>query len=67
VTTPEQLQAQAEAIARVRAARIERDRITIELRRAIVDALNVGAAVKDVAAAAELTRQRIHQIASETT
>lgn len=65
MVTPEQLAAQAEAVARVRAARLNRDRAAADLNAAILAALDVGAAVKDVAAAAELTRQRIFQIAQE--
>ena len=53
---------QAEAVAKVRAAREKRDRTTRELNQAIRDAYETGALVKDIAAAADLTRQRVHQI-----
>jgi hypothetical protein len=59
VSTPEELARQAAAVAEVRAARIQL------LRDKIIKALNLGASVKDVAAAAELSRQRIHQIINE--
>lgn len=68
MTTPEQLALQAAAVARVRAARIRRDRVTAEaaeeLRQAILDALDTGAQVNDIAAAAQVTRQWIYQIRS---
>ena len=67
--TPEELQRQADAVARVRAARVERDNITERanrrLRRAILDAIATGASVQDVAIAAELSRQRIYQMMHE--
>jgi hypothetical protein len=70
VSTPEQVAAQAAALAKVRADRIERDKAveTVEeldnrLRQSILAALEVGAATRDVALAAELSRQRISQIA----
>jgi hypothetical protein len=65
VSTPEELARQAAAVARVRAARAQRDQSTAALRAAIIDAVNVGAEIRDVALAAELTRQRIHQIVDE--
>jgi hypothetical protein len=57
--------AQAEAVARVRVARIGRARATQELRDAIIAAVDIGASVTDVAAAAEVSRQRCYQILSE--
>lgn len=69
MSTPEELARQAEAVARVRAARIQRDKAVAEgnarLRTEIVRAINTGASVRDVAVAAELSRQRIHQIINE--
>ena len=69
MSTPEELARQAAAVAEVRAARIQRDKAVKEgtklLRDKIIKALNLGASVKDVAAAAELSRQRIHQIINE--
>jgi hypothetical protein len=66
VPTPEELHRQAEALARVRAARVERDRVTADaaenLRRAIIDADRTGASVRDVAAAAGMSRQWVWQI-----
>lgn len=60
--TPEQAAQQAEALAKVRAARIRRDRANEQLNREIRAALNIGARPKDVAVAAELSRQRVSQI-----
>jgi hypothetical protein len=66
VTSPEELARQAELVARVRAARARRDlaveQTTAELHRAMRDAYDAGALVRDIAAAAGLTRQRVHQI-----
>jgi hypothetical protein len=66
MATPEELHRQAEAVARVRVARIERDRITghanRRLKRAVMDAIATGASVQDIAVAAELSRQRIYQM-----
>lgn len=54
---------QAEALARVRAARAQRDRVVEEaaerLRLAILDAYRAGAAINDIAAAAGMSRQWI--------
>lgn len=67
--TPEQLRRQAEAVSRVRAARIERDktteRVNKRLRRAILDAVSVGASVRNVAEAAEMSPQRVYQMIKE--
>jgi hypothetical protein len=70
VSTPEQIAAQAETLARVRALRVKRDdaattvaALDEQLRQAIMNALKQGAAPKDVAVAADLSRQRISQIA----
>jgi hypothetical protein len=69
VATPEELAAQAEAVARVRAARVQRDKAVKDsnqrLRAEIIRAVDVGASIRDVAKAAELTRQRVHQILNE--
>lgn len=69
VSTPDQVAAQAAALARVRADRIERDNaakhvaaIDERFRQSILAALATGAAPKDVAVAADLSRQRISQI-----
>jgi transposase-like protein len=67
--SPEDLRRQAEAVGRVRAARVQRDaatdRANKRLKRAILDALSLGASVRDVATAAELSRQRIYQMIHE--
>lgn len=65
VSTPEELTRQAEAVARVRVARINRGKATDELKREIVAAVDAGAAIKDIAKAADFTRQRIFQIVKE--
>ena len=70
VSTPEQIAAQAKALAQVRADRIKRDKaaetvgaLNDQLRQSILAALDLGAAPKDVAKAADLSHQRISQIA----
>jgi hypothetical protein len=69
VSTPEQLAAQAQAVAAVRAARVERDRVvtiaSATLRRAIMAALDTGASVRNVAVAAGVTPQRIYQLMAD--
>ena len=69
MTSPEGHAVQAQLLARVRAARVQRDESLEEntrlLHQAIRAALDAGTPVKDVAAAAGLTRQRIHQIARD--
>lgn len=69
MSTPEQLAAQAEAVARVRVARIKRDKAVAEtsdeLRREIIAAADIGASVRDIAVAAGLTRSRIYQLLNE--
>lgn len=65
MSTPEQIAAQAAALARVRADRIARDAANERLRASILAALAAGAAKKDIAVAAEVSRQRISQIAQE--
>lgn len=62
VSTPRELAAQADAVRRVHIARINRDNAIEELEQAIRTAYEKGCAVKDIAAAAEVTRQRIFQI-----
>ena len=62
MVTPEQAARQAEALAKVRAARIRRDRANEQLNQEIRAALDTGARPKDVAVAAELSRQRVSQI-----
>lgn len=66
VTSPEGLARQAELVSRVRAARAHRDRaIQIaneQLIVAIKDAIDSGALVKDVAAAAGFTRQHVSEL-----
>jgi DNA-directed RNA polymerase specialized sigma subunit len=69
VSTPEQIAAQAAALAEVRANRIERDKaaehvaaLNERLRQSILAALDIGAAPKDIAAAADVSHQRISQI-----
>lgn len=63
MTTPEQLRRQAEAVARVRAVRVQKEKAidvhTRKLRQAIVAAAKVDAAVPDIALAADLTGSRI--------
>jgi len=49
-------------LTRVRAICTRRDAITQERDDAIREALAAGLAVRDIAAAANLSRQRIHQI-----
>jgi len=70
VSTPEQIAAQAAALARVRAHRIERDKATEHvaalderLKQDILAAIATGAARKDIASAANVSPQRISQIA----
>lgn len=64
--TPEQLRLQAEAVAKVRAARVQRDRAvehaTQQFKTAILAAVSSGAAVRDIAIAADMSPQRIYQI-----
>lgn len=69
MSTPEQVAAQARALARVRADRMKRDAAAEsvaaadeQLRQSILNALDVGAAEKDIAIAAGVSRQRINQI-----
>jgi len=62
VVTPEEHLKQAELLTRVRAIRTRRDAITQERDDAIREALAANVPVRDVAAAANLTRQRIDQI-----
>lgn len=61
MVTPDALAAQAQAVAKVKAARLQQDRAIADLDAAIVAAYAAGAAVKDIAAAAGLSRQRIWQ------
>lgn len=65
VSSPEELAAQLEAVAAVRLARIKRAEATAELKRRIVAAVDAGAAVKDIAKAADFSRQRIWQLYNE--
>jgi hypothetical protein len=57
---------QAEAVARVRSARVQRDRAvdlaTQQFKQAVLDAVSSGAAVRDIAIAADMSPQRIYQI-----
>lgn len=62
MSTPEQVAAQAAALARVRAARMERDAANERLKVEILAAIATGASIKDIAVAANLSRQRISQI-----
>lgn len=62
VVTPEQAAKRAQALARVRAARVQRDKAYERLVQEILAALDVGAAQADIAVAAGLSRQRISQI-----
>lgn len=66
MTSPEGLARQAELVARVRTARAHRDRVVDQaneqLHQAIRDAIDSGALVKDVAAAASFTRQHVSEI-----
>jgi hypothetical protein len=66
VTSPEGIARQAELVSRVRAARAYRDHAVAlaneQLHVAIRDALDSGARVKDVAAAAGFSRQHISEI-----
>lgn len=69
MSTPEELRRQADAVAKVRALRVNRDN-TVEranrlLKQAMRDAISLGASVRDVAAAANLSRQRIYQLVHE--
>ena len=71
VSTPEQVAAQAEALRKIRALSIERDKAAetaaaqVELvRKAILEALAIGALPKDIAKASGLSHQRISQIKS---
>jgi hypothetical protein len=65
VSTPEQLAAQAEAVAAVRVARINRDKANDNLRAAILAAVDTGASVRNVAMAAGITPQRVYQMLGE--
>ena len=72
MSTPEQLRRQSDAVSRVRAARIQRDKADKAAERAgqkfkqsILDAVSTGAAVRDIAIAADLSPQRIYQILNE--
>jgi hypothetical protein len=65
VATPDELRKQLDAVTEVRVARIERDRAGVKLRAAIIKAMDAGAAPKDIALAAGITRQRVHQIYRE--
>lgn len=69
MTSPEGIARQAELVGRVRAARAHRDRAVAlaneQLRVAIRDALDSGARVKDVAAAAGFSRQYVSEIYSQ--
>jgi hypothetical protein len=69
MSTPEQLRRQAEAVARVRAARVQRDKAVAStskrLKKAIQDAASSGASVADIALAADLSKQRIYQVIHE--
>lgn len=64
--TPEQLRRQADAVARVRAARVEKDRTldraTKRLNRAIRDAHATGVSVKNIAIAADVSPQWIYEV-----
>lgn len=66
MTSPEGLARQAELVARVRAARAHRDHAVEianqQLAVAIKDAIDSGALVKDVAAAAGFSRQHVSEI-----
>ena len=69
MSTPEQVVRQARALARVRAARIEKDRTTQQadeaneqFRQAVLAALETNAAVQDIAVAGQISRQRVFQI-----
>jgi hypothetical protein len=66
VSTPDELRQQLDAVTQVRVARIERDRANEKLRAAIVKAMDAGAKPKDIAAAADISRQRVHQIYRES-
>ena len=65
MSTPEQIAAQAQALARVRADKVERDKANERLRASILAALATGAARKDVALAAGVSPQRVSQIATQ--
>ena len=69
VSTPEQVAAQAEALRKIRALAIERDKAAetaaemVDLvREAILEALAIGTQAKDIAKASGLSHQRISQI-----
>ena len=66
VPTPDELAAQLDAVRRVKAARLYRERITRtaqdNLREAILDALDTGASVADVATAAGFSRQWVDKL-----
>jgi hypothetical protein len=69
MSTPEQLRRQSDAVSRVRAARVQRDkadkaaeRAKQKFKQAILDAVSTDAAVRDIAIAAGLSPQRIYQI-----
>ena len=69
MATPEELARQARLLARVRAARENRDKADAlaanadqQLRSAIRAAYEAGAEVRDIVRAAGLSRHRIHQI-----
>lgn len=57
VPTPDELAAQAEAVRRVSVARLRKDEATAEWDAAILAAVDSGAAIGDIAAAAGITRQ----------
>lgn len=67
--SPDQLRRQAEAVARVRAARVQRDKAVAaasnRLKKAILDATASGASVANIAEAAGLSKQRIYQVIHE--
>jgi hypothetical protein len=65
MVSPEERAAQAEALAGVERARVERDDAARRYRLAIVRAVRRGASPTDVAAAAGVTRARVYQIVDE--
>lgn len=62
VSSPDDLARQAEAVARVRLARTRRDESADALRTEIVRAYRLGASVRDIAAAAEVSRQWVWRV-----
>lgn len=62
VPTPDELTRQAEAVRRVSVARIRKDEATREYDAAILDAIDTGAAVRDIADAAGISRQWVHKL-----